>query len=98
MAAGRFSGRATWDREASADGLNSAVPMPATSAQAIISPNDGTKASAPNAPRRSTSAATRHVRRGSRSASAPSSGPNTTAGSSSHSRTTVSAHGVWKRS
>ena len=95
IAAGRFSGDDSRETEASALGLNSAVPMPATSAQAIISPSEGTSASAPNAPSRSTSAATSEVRRGSRSASAPSSGPSATAGSSSHSSTAVSAHGVW---
>ena len=95
IAAGRSDAGTSRETEASAVGLNSAVPMPATSAQAIISPSEGTSASAPNAPSRTTSAATSDVRRGSRSASAPSSGPSTTAGSSSHSSTAVSAQGVW---
>ena len=38
------------ESDASADSLSSAAPMPATSAQAIIRPSDGTSASAPNAP------------------------------------------------
>ena len=95
IAAGRCSGDDRRETDASALGLNSALPMPATSAQAIISPSEGTSASAPNAPSRRTSAATSAVRRDIRSASAPSSGPSATAGSNSHNSTAVSAHGVW---
>jgi hypothetical protein len=80
------------------DGENRAVPKPAITENATVAPNESTSPMAMNATARTASAATAHQRRDQRSTIAPITGPRSMAGRKSASRTTLIAHGEWKRS
>ncbi len=80
VAGGSFPSSTSEGRAASAAGVKSAVPAPATSASATVASKLSTSAIPVKAPARRRSATTQHVRREKRSAIAPKTGPRAIAG------------------